>query len=170
MLCRQRPIHRRRADGSSNGARYPRSFRPAGCTGPRNGICARSLSCLLVAEPLPSDLFLSAKYLRFAANEAVRSARPVRPIRIGDRSAAPIFARMCGRFTHRYTWADILPGPCRMPESVSQLHRETRGSADLTMDGAGTALDGALMPALPVRATHACARRPSGGRRACRHS
>ena len=78
ILCRQRPIHRRRAGGSSNGARYPRSFRPTGCIGPRNGICAKSLSCLLVAEPLRSDLFLSAKYLRFAANEAVRSARPAR--------------------------------------------------------------------------------------------
>jgi hypothetical protein len=32
-------------------------------------------------------LFLSAKYLRFAANQAVRSARPARPIRIGRRSA-----------------------------------------------------------------------------------
>jgi hypothetical protein len=34
--------------------------------------------CTLVAGPLPSDLFLAAKYLRFAANEAVRSARPAR--------------------------------------------------------------------------------------------
>ena len=42
-------------------------------------VCAKSLSCLLVAEPLPSDLFLSAKYLRFAANEAVRSAPACAP-------------------------------------------------------------------------------------------
>jgi hypothetical protein len=75
VICLQRSIHRRRAGGSSNGARYPQSFRPAGCIGPRNGICAKSLSCLLVAGPLPSDLFLAAKYLRFAANEAV----PLRP-------------------------------------------------------------------------------------------
>ena len=75
-FCRQRSIHRRRAGGSSNGARYPQSFRPAGCIGPRNGICARSLSCLLVAGPLPSVLFLPAKRLLFAANEAVRSVSP----------------------------------------------------------------------------------------------
>ena len=61
-LCRQRSIQRRRAGGSSNGARYPRSFRPAGCIGPRNGICARSLSCLLVAGP-PRVLLLCAKDL-----------------------------------------------------------------------------------------------------------
>ena len=66
-ICRQRSIHRRRAGGSSNGARYPQSFRPAGCIGPRNGICAKSLSCLLVAGHLPSILLLSAKYLLFAA-------------------------------------------------------------------------------------------------------
>ncbi len=75
IFCRQRSIHRWSEGGSSNGSRCPRSFRPAGCIEPRNGIGAKSLSCLFVAGPLPSDLFLSAKYLRFAANEAVRSAR-----------------------------------------------------------------------------------------------
>ena len=58
-FCRQRSIHRRRAGGSSNGARYPRSFRPAGCIGPRNGICAKSLSCLLVAGTLPSACYFA---------------------------------------------------------------------------------------------------------------
>ena len=75
IVYRRRSIRRWRVGGSSNASRYPRSFRPTGCIGPRNGICAKSLSCLLVAKPLPSDLFLSAKYLRFTANEAVRSAR-----------------------------------------------------------------------------------------------
>ena len=78
VICLQRSIQRRGAGGSSNGAQYPRSFRPAGYIEPRNGICARSLSCLLVAGPFPSDLFLSAKYLRFADHEAVRSVRPAR--------------------------------------------------------------------------------------------
>jgi hypothetical protein len=72
-IFRQRSILGWSEGGSSNGSRCPRLFRPAGCIEPRNGICAKSLSCLLVAGPLPSDLFLSAKYLRFATNEAVRS-------------------------------------------------------------------------------------------------
>ena len=33
--------------------------------------------------------------------------RPARPIKIGDRGACTYIAAMCGRFTHRYTWADI---------------------------------------------------------------
>ena len=58
------------AKAVSNGLRCPRSFRPAGCIEPRNGTCAKSLSCLLVAGRLPSDLFLSAKHLLFAADLA----------------------------------------------------------------------------------------------------
>jgi hypothetical protein len=54
VICLQRSIQRRGAGGSSNGAQYPRSFRPAGCIGRRNGICARSLSSagLMLGAPL----------------------------------------------------------------------------------------------------------------------
>ena len=89
VICLQRSIQRRGAGGSSNGARYPRSFRPAGCIEPRNGIYAKSLSCLLVARPLVSDLLLSAKYLLFAA------IRLMAPIKVADLIAlAPRRARM----------------------------------------------------------------------------
>src|SRR6478735_6473174 len=67
IVYRQRSIRCWRVDGSSNAPPYPRSFRPTGCIGPRNGICAKSLSCLLVAEPLAPNLFLAAKHLFIAA-------------------------------------------------------------------------------------------------------
>jgi len=94
IVYRRRSIRRWRVGGSSNASRYPRSFRPTGCIGPRNGICAKSLSCLLVAEPLPSDLLLSAKYLRFVADAAVRSARLASlRSRVGAPVASPITRR-----------------------------------------------------------------------------
>jgi hypothetical protein len=63
------------------------------------------LSCLLVAGPLPSDLFLSAKYLRFAANEAVRSARPASlRSRVGAPFAATRVAQASSSSMIRSRW------------------------------------------------------------------
>ena len=81
--------------GSNNASLYPRSFRPTGCIGPRNGICAKSLSCLLVAGPFPSDLFLSAKHLLFAAIRLMALIKIADLIKIGDLIAlVPRRARM----------------------------------------------------------------------------
>ena len=95
IVYRRRSIRRWRVGGSSNASRYPRSFRPAGCIGPRNGICAKSLSCLLVAGPFPLDLFLSAKHLLFAAIRLMALIKIADLIKMADLIAlAPRRARM----------------------------------------------------------------------------